>query len=46
MPTPIQKPTVPSLANMGLARNNLCEFFWTNVGMIFFNIILKKLFTF
>ena len=26
----------PSCVNMGLARNNLCEFYWTNIRMIFF----------
>ena len=33
---------LPSFVNMGLARNNLCEFYWTNIGMIFFKYYLEE----
>ena len=37
----------PKFVNIGLAHNDLCDFYCTNIGMKFFsNIILKKLFIF
>ena len=36
----------PSFVNTALARNDLCEFYWTNIRMLFFQYYFEEVVSF